>query len=132
MDMTKFAEITPLWTPQQQLEFAIGFADRPLSQLTTNEWIALRGELSEFCRGSEPSMEATPTLPGIKREGSGRKAIVSLQAWAPANYSHLVLLARNKRGYKNLIKLSSAGYVEGYYRRPRIDKTILEEHAEAV
>ncbi len=48
---------------------------------------------------------------------------------APANYSHLVLLARNRTGYKNLIKLSSIGYLEGYYRRPRIDKTVLAEHA---
>ncbi len=53
-------------------------------------------------------------------------------SWAPANYSHLVLLARNREGYKNLVKLSSAGYIDGYYRRPRIDKDLLEEHAEGL
>jgi DNA polymerase-3 subunit alpha len=52
--------------------------------------------------------------------------------WAPANYSHLVLLARNRTGYRNLIKLSSIGYLEGYYRRPRIDKEVLAEHAEGL
>jgi len=51
---------------------------------------------------------------------------------APAHYSHLVLLAKNRVGYKNLIKLSSIGYVEGFYRRPRIDKEVLAEHAEGV
>ncbi len=51
---------------------------------------------------------------------------------APAAYSHLVLLAENRTGYRNLIKLSSIGYVEGYYRRPRIDKEVLEEHSEGL
>ena len=52
--------------------------------------------------------------------------------WAPANYSHLVLLAQNRTGYKNLVKLSSAGYIDGFHRRPRIDKELLEEHSEGV
>lgn len=51
---------------------------------------------------------------------------------APAFYSHLVLLARNRTGYRNLIKLSSIGYLEGYYRRPRIDKEVLEQHHEGL
>ncbi len=51
---------------------------------------------------------------------------------APAQYSHLVLLARNKTGYGNLIKLSSIGYLEGYYRRPRIDLEALEQHSEGL
>ncbi|HYX81057.1 MAG TPA: DNA polymerase III subunit alpha [Gemmatimonadales bacterium] len=45
-----------------------------------------------------------------------------------ASYSHLVLLAKNRTGYQNLIKLSSIGFLEGYYRRPRIDKDVLAEH----
>src|SRR5574341_1596650 len=51
---------------------------------------------------------------------------------APAYYSHLVLLARNPTGYRNLIKLSSIGFLEGYYRRPRIDKEVLEQHKEGL
>ncbi len=51
---------------------------------------------------------------------------------APAAYSHLVLLARNRAGYHNLIKLSSIGFLEGFYRRPRIDKEVLEEHKEGL
>ncbi len=49
-----------------------------------------------------------------------------------APYSHLVLLARNRAGYQNLIKLSSIGFLEGYYRRPRIDKEVLEQHHEGI
>ena len=52
--------------------------------------------------------------------------------WAPAAYSHLVLLARNRAGYKNLVRLTSIGFTEGFYRRPRIDKDVLAEHAEGI
>ena len=51
---------------------------------------------------------------------------------APAQYSHLVLLARNRTGYHNLVKLSSIGYLEGYYRRPRIDREVLARHREGL
>ncbi|MBI4397859.1 MAG: DNA polymerase III subunit alpha [Candidatus Omnitrophica bacterium] len=44
----------------------------------------------------------------------------------------LVLLARNERGYKNLIKLSSMGYLEGFYYKPRIDKACLKELGEGL
>ena len=43
--------------------------------------------------------------------------------------NHLVLLATNRTGYHNLIKLVSAGYTEGFYYKPRIDKDLLAEHA---
>ena len=45
---------------------------------------------------------------------------------------HLVLLARNKTGYKNLVKLVTAAYLEGFYYRPRIDKQLLAEHSEGL
>ncbi|MEE8573648.1 MAG: DNA polymerase III subunit alpha, partial [Gemmatimonadota bacterium] len=53
-------------------------------------------------------------------------------SWAPAAHSHLVLLARSRIGYHNLVKLSSIGYLEGYYRRPRIDKEVLAEYSEGL
>jgi DNA polymerase-3 subunit alpha len=52
--------------------------------------------------------------------------------WAPAPYSHLVLLARNRVGYKNLVRLTSIGFVEGFYRRPRIDREVLAAHSEGL
>ena len=51
---------------------------------------------------------------------------------APANYSHLVLLAKNHTGYKNIVKLSSIGFVEGFYRRPRVDREVLAQYREGV
>ena len=44
-------------------------------------------------------------------------------------YWHLVLLARDEVGYRNLLKLSSASYIEGFYYKPRIDFDILASHA---
>jgi DNA polymerase-3 subunit alpha len=48
---------------------------------------------------------------------------------ASENYNHLVLLAETRQGWHNLIKLVSAGYTEGFYRKPRIDKDLLSKHA---
>jgi DNA polymerase III subunit alpha len=44
-------------------------------------------------------------------------------------YAHLTLLAADNGGYGNLIKLSSLGYLEGYYYKPRVDWELLERHA---
>jgi DNA polymerase III subunit alpha len=45
---------------------------------------------------------------------------------------HLVLLAKNKKGYHNLIKLVSKGWTEGFYHKPRIDKDILRQCSEGI
>ena len=45
-----------------------------------------------------------------------------------AKYFHLILLAENDTGYKNLVKLASLAGTEGFYYRPRVDKEILREH----
>ena len=45
---------------------------------------------------------------------------------------HLVLLAKNNDGYKNLIKIVSAGFTRGFYYKPRIDKNILREHSDGI
>src|ERR687885_644549 len=47
-------------------------------------------------------------------------------------YAHLTLLAENNAGYSNLIKLASAGYLEGYYYKPRVDWELLASHAEGL
>ncbi|MCH8148863.1 MAG: PHP domain-containing protein [Planctomycetes bacterium] len=70
---------------------------------------------------------------------AGVKPIIGCEAYLTAgdrrlkestegkNTFHLLLLAMNLQGYKNLIKLASIGYTEGFYRKPRIDKEILRE-----
>ncbi|HIV12080.1 MAG TPA: DNA polymerase III subunit alpha [Candidatus Pullilachnospira stercoravium] len=47
-------------------------------------------------------------------------------------YYHLVLLAENNTGYSNLMKIVSAGFVEGYYYKPRVDLELLEKYHEGI
>ncbi len=45
---------------------------------------------------------------------------------------HLTLIARNETGYRNLSRLSSSGYIDGFYYKPRIDRELLAEHSEGL
>ena len=76
---------------------------------------------------------------------AGVKPIVGMEAYvAPGSrldrtktkgekgYYHLVLLARDFQGYKNLAKLSSIGYTEGFYSKPRVDREVLAKHSEGI
>jgi DNA polymerase III subunit alpha len=54
------------------------------------------------------------------RPGEGR---------AEDRYYHLVLLARDLEGYRNLVRLTSIGYLEGFYHRPRLDREVLAAHS---
>jgi DNA polymerase-3 subunit alpha len=80
-------------------------------------------------------------------KGAGILPIIGLEAYvAPARRTdrttgggsgqeyafHLTLLARNGEGLRNLMRLSSASFLEGFYYKPRIDKEILERHAEGL
>ncbi|MDY6065283.1 MAG: DNA polymerase III subunit alpha [Finegoldia sp.] len=47
-------------------------------------------------------------------------------------YNHLVLLAENQEGYKNLMKIVSLGYTEGFYYKPRVDKNVLRTYADGI
>jgi DNA polymerase-3 subunit alpha len=47
-------------------------------------------------------------------------------------YNHLILLARNNEGYKNLMQLSSIGYLEGFYYKPRIDMEVLRKYSAGI
>jgi len=77
---------------------------------------------------------------------AGLKPIIGMEAYIAPNSRqdksggkggketafHLILLARNNTGYKNLMKLSSIGYLEGFYYKPRIDKEVLEAHSDGL
>ncbi len=54
------------------------------------------------------------------------------EAHKDAGYYHLVLLAENRIGYQNLIKIVSAGFIEGFYYKPRIDLDLLREYHEGL
>ena len=59
-----------------------------------------------------------------------RRTLQQKEGKADMSGWHLILLAKNKKGYQNLIKAVSIGWVDGYYMRPRIDHTVLEQYHE--
>ncbi|MEA3500405.1 MAG: DNA polymerase III subunit alpha, partial [Candidatus Marinimicrobia bacterium] len=63
-------------------------------------------------------------------KGSRFKKESTQRGKRPSN--HLILLAMNNVGYKNLIKLVSLGYLEGFYYTPRVDKELLEKYNEGL
>ncbi len=81
-----------------------------------------------------------------KATRAGIKPIIGMEAYVagtsrfdkkpdgkyPSGGFHMVLLAKNITGYRNLIKLASAGFLEGFYHRPRIDKDLLRQHSEGL
>ncbi|MFO0072521.1 MAG: DNA polymerase III subunit alpha, partial [Gemmatimonas sp.] len=81
-----------------------------------------------------------------KAKKAGVKPILGMEAYvAPGDrrtrgrpapgvkpYYHLVLLARDLQGYKNLTKLTSLGYTEGFYTKPRIDRELLAQYSEGL
>ena len=54
------------------------------------------------------------------------------KTYVSREYSHIILLCENQTGYRNLTKLISAGFTEGFYYRPRLDYTLLKAHAEGL
>jgi len=80
-----------------------------------------------------------------KAHAKGVKPIIGCEAYlAPGSrltreghlahndYYHLILLAANRTGYQNLIKLVSKAYLEGFYYKPRMDKELLQQHHEGL
>jgi DNA polymerase-3 subunit alpha len=80
-----------------------------------------------------------------KAQAAGVKPILGCEAYmaprsrtdrdgalAHNDYYHLILLARNRTGYQNLIKLVSKAYLEGFYYKPRMDKELLQQHHEGL
>lgn len=71
----------------------------------------------------------------------GIKYIIGCELYATDDYhikkpntktEHIILLAKNKKGYKNLVKLDSLSYIEGFYGKPRIDYKTIKEHSEGL
>ena len=74
-----------------------------------------------------------------KARHAGIKPIIGVEAYISANHKskilpedrvrrHIILLAKDLEGYKNLLKLISISHLEGYYYKPRIDKKLLAKH----
>ncbi|HET8770323.1 MAG TPA: DNA polymerase III subunit alpha [Gemmatimonadaceae bacterium] len=64
--------------------------------------------------------------------GDRRNRTRAVREAGEKNYYHLVLLARDLTGYRNLVKLTSLAYTEGFYGKPRVDRELLAKHSEGI
>ena len=60
------------------------------------------------------------------------RALTDKDKMLDSEYTHLVLLCENEQGYKNLIKMVSLGFTQGFYNKPRVDKELLEKYHEGI
>ncbi|MEO6196344.1 MAG: DNA polymerase III subunit alpha [Thermoanaerobaculia bacterium] len=78
-----------------------------------------------------------------KARAAGIKPIIGMEAYVAqgsrldrtpgkGSSNHLVLLAKDETGYRNLLKLTSASFLEGFYYKPRVDKELLRKHSEGL
>ncbi|MGI6778313.1 MAG: DNA polymerase III subunit alpha [Acetivibrionales bacterium] len=63
---------------------------------------------------------------------TARRSRLDKQPGLDSDQGHLVLLAKNRIGYKNLMKIVSTGFIEGFYYKPRIDMEILERYSDGL
>jgi DNA polymerase-3 subunit alpha len=61
-----------------------------------------------------------------------KRSHLDKEAGVDKNYNHLILLAKNEVGYRNLMKLISISYLDGYYYKPRVDMALLNEYHEGL
>ena len=84
-------------------------------------------------RSSAPRPTWPPSRGTIGRSAGARSTTPgATSAGGEKLYYHLTLLAESTEGYKNLLKLSSAAYLEGYYYKPRLDWELLERHGKGL
>ena len=98
---------------------------------------------------AEPSAENSPRKEELSKQlneakGNLFKPIIGCECYCARNHRHkretkedrsgwhLIVLAKNMQGYKNLIKIVSLSWTDGFYGRPRIDKELLEQHHEGL
>ena len=117
---TEVPEGTPKLSDLQEVLDGIGVQ---ISELNTQFFKPIIG-IETYC--------AHRTLydkdPAVKERDpeTGRERITDRSGW------HLILLAKNKQGYKNLCKLSSIAFTDGFFYNPRIDHNLLEQYHEGI
>ena len=98
--------------------------ERGMKSVAVTDHGNMFGALDFYQKAKAARRQADLRLRDLRRARSPR------QDRAPIN--HLILLAKNEVGWKNLSYLNSMGYLEGFYYNPRIDKPLLREHTEGL
>lgn len=101
---------------------------------------AVKNKIDTLCLTDHGNMYASLYL-AEECKKKGIKYIIGCELYATDDYTlkkpgtrteHIILLAKNKVGYRNIVKLDSMSYTEGFYGKPRIDYKTIKEHSEGV
>ncbi|MDO4191560.1 MAG: DNA polymerase III subunit alpha, partial [Bacteroidales bacterium] len=106
-----------------QSGFTLSQLKKRLDELPEKEFKPIVG-VEAYC-AHRTLYDKDKELKYIKKENN-KETLVDIGGY------HLILLAKNKTGYKNLCKIVSIAYIDGFYRHPRIDKNILAEYHEGL
>ncbi|HRP01030.1 MAG TPA: DNA polymerase III subunit alpha [Candidatus Kapabacteria bacterium] len=126
---THYSILDALTTPQELIDAAVKDG-HPAIALTDHGVMYGVYEFSKYAesKGIKPIVG----MEGYLANGSRFDKIATNKAEKRRNYFHILLLAKDEQGYNNLMKLSSLGYTEGFYYKPRIDKELLEKYKDGI
>jgi len=124
-----FSILDALTTPQELVDAAVADG-HPAVALTDHGVMYGVYEFSKYAesKGIKPIVGMEAYL----ANGTRFDKVVTNKAEKKRNYFHILLLAKDEQGYNNLMKLSSLGFTEGFYYKPRIDKELLEKYKDGL
>jgi DNA polymerase-3 subunit alpha len=103
-------------------------ADLGMNSLAVTDHGAMYGAIEFYTAAKAAGIK--PII-GIEQYLAPR-GMTSKEGKADSDYYHMVLLAKNEVGYRNLLSLTTAAHLDGYYYKPRIDKELLARHSEGL
>ncbi len=103
--------------------------ERGMKALALTDHGNMFGAVEFYKRAREEGIKPIIGMEAYITEGS---RLEKKRGGPAGNTHHLVLLARNETGYRNLLKLTSTAFVDGFYYKPRIDHEVLARHAEGL
>lgn len=126
---THYSLLDAASTPSELIDAAIADGQKAIALTDHGNMF---GAVEFFNYAKKKSIKPIIGMEGYISVGSRYERIATNKNEKVRNYFHILLLAKNQKGYRNLIKLSSLAYTEGFYYRPRIDKELLEKYHEGL
>lgn len=126
---THYSILDALTTPQELVDAAVSDG-HPAVALTDHGVMYGVYEFSKYAESK--SIKPIVGMEGYIANGSRFDKIATNKLEKRRNYFHIILLAKDEQGYQNLMKLSSLGFTEGFYYKPRIDKELLEKYKDGI
>lgn len=122
---THYSILDALTTPKELVAAAVEDGQKAIA--ITDHGV-MYGVYEFYKEAKEKGIKPLIGMEAYLANGSRLDKTALTRANKKKNYFHILLIAKDEIGYKNLVKLSSIGYTEGFYYRPRIDKEVLEKY----